>query len=648
VTTPLRVLIVEDSEDDALLLARELKRGGFDVAFELVETGDGLTTALGKGGWDVVFADFTMPKFRGTAALDMVRQRDADLPFIFVSGTIGEDVAVEAMKAGANDYVMKGNLKRLIPAVTRELRESAIRRERHRSEADRRAAEQALRVSEERHRLLFEHIADMIMVLDREGVIRFSSPSVRAILGHAPSDMVGRPSLEFVHPDDVPQTVAKRVAVTGSHGAIVMQELRMRHRDGSWRVIDAVLRNLLDHADVGGVVVTSRDVTDRRRLEAEFLQAQKLESVGRLAGGIAHDFNNLLTAVMGNAELLLTSSDLGGEHREDVEEIMRAAERATTLTRQLLAFSRRQVLDLRPMDLNAAVLTVQQILQRLLGEDVELITRLATPLGVVRADVGQIEQVLLNLAVNGRDAMPGGGRLTIETANVELPAAPASGEPVISAGRYVTLVVGDTGEGIDPEARAHIFEPFFTTKAPGEGTGLGLATVYGIVKQSGGHIEVDSEPGRGTTFTIYLPRVDEVAEPTAPPPEAGPSEHGTETILVVEDERAVRELAARGLREHGYTVLTAERAEEAIRLLDEERPPVDLLLTDAVLPGASGLTLASVATARRPGLQVVYMSGYAHEALARQGMLEPGMILIEKPFTPATLARKVREVLDRR
>jgi CheY-like chemotaxis protein len=294
------------------------------------------------------------------------------------------------------------------------------------------------------------------------------------------------------------------------------------------------------------------------------------------------------------------------------------------------------------------VLTVQQILQRLLGEDVELITRLATPLGVVRADVGQIEQVLLNLAVNGRDAMPGGGRLTIETANVELPAAPASGEPVISAGRYVTLVVGDTGEGIDPEARAHIFEPFFTTKAPGEGTGLGLATVYGIVKQSGGHIEVDSEPGRGTTFTIYLPRVDEVAEPTAPPPEAGPSEHGTETILVVEDERAVRELAARGLREHGYTVLTAERAEEAIRLLDEERPPVDLLLTDAVLPGASGLTLASVATARRPGLQVVYMSGYAHEALARQGMLEPGMILIEKPFTPATLARKVREVLDRR
>jgi CheY-like chemotaxis protein len=193
-----------------------------------------------------------------------------------------------------------------------------------------------------------------------------------------------------------------------------------------------------------------------------------------------------------------------------------------------------------------------------------------------------------------------------------------------------------------------IFEPFFTTKPIGEGTGLGLATVYGIVKQSGGHIEVDSEPGRGTTFTIYLPRVDEVAEPTAPPPEAGPSEHGTETILVVEDERAVRELAARGLREHGYTVLTAERAEEAIRLLDEERPPVDLLLTDAVLPGASGLTLASVATARRPGLQVVYMSGYAHEALARQGMLEPGMILIEKPFTPATLARKVREVLDRR
>ncbi len=646
-TTTLRVLLVEDSADDALLLVRELRRGGYEVSSERVDTADGLSAALERGGWDVVFADFTMPNFRGTAALQIVRGRDADLPFIFVSGTIGEDVAVEAMKAGANDYVMKGNLKRLIPAVTRELRESAVRRERHRIEADRRAAEQALRVSEERHRLLFEHIADMIMVLDGDGVIRFASPSTGSILGRAPEEMMGRPSLEFVHPDDAEWTLETRARVSSRAGAIATLEVRVLHRDGSWRVMDAVLRNLLDHPDVRGLVVTSRDVTERKRLEAEFLQAQKLESVGRLAGGIAHDFNNLLTAVMGNADLLLADAALGGEQRGDIEEIMRAAERATALTRQLLAFSRRQVLDLRPMDLNAAVRAVEQMLHRLLGENVELTTQLATPLGVVRADVGQMEQVLLNLAVNGRDAMPSGGRLTIATANVDLPGAPASGEPVISAGRYVTLAVGDTGVGIDPQAQMHIFEPFFTTKGPGEGTGLGLATVYGIVKQSGGHIEVASAPGRGTTFTIYLPRVHEAAEPTTPPPAVGPPGRGTETILVVEDEQAVREVAARGLREHGYTVLTAEHAEEALRLL-EEGQPVDLLLTDAVLPGASGRALARHAMARRPGLPVIYMSGYAHEALARQGILEPGVILIEKPFSAAVLARKVREVLDRR
>jgi hypothetical protein len=644
----LRVLMVEDSEDDARLLARELTRGGFEVASERVDTEETLKAALSREQWDVVFADFTMPRFRGTTALEIVRRWDADLPFIFVSGTIGEDVAVDAMKAGANDYVMKGNLKRLIPAVARELRESRVRRERHRIEAERQAAERALRVSEERHRLLFEHIADAIMVLDAEGSIRFASPSTHSILGHECEQMVGRSFLELVHPDDVERTLETRAEVTAHEGAIRTLEVRVRHRDGSWRVMDAVLRNLLDHPDVGGLVVTSRDVTERKRLEADFLQAQKLESVGRLAGGVAHDFNNLLTAVMGYAELLQQDRSLSDEQRADVGEIVGAVERAAALTRQLLAFSRRQVLDMRPMDLNAAVETTRQILERLLGENVELVTELAKPLGVVRADVVQVEQILLNLAVNSRDAMPDGGRLTIDTANVVLGATTESGgEAGVPAGEYVMLAVSDTGVGIDAEAQKYVFEPFYTTKEAGEGTGLGLATVYGIVKQSGGHLELSSEPGRGTTFRIYLPRIEEAVESARVAADVGSSVRGGETILIVEDDTSVREMVARGLREHGYAVLTADRAESALRLLEGADPPVDLLLTDAVLRGASGRSLASQATALRPRLPVLFMTGYAYEALAGQGMLEPGVVLIQKPFTGAVLARKVRETLDR-
>jgi two-component system, cell cycle sensor histidine kinase and response regulator CckA len=644
--TPLKVLIVEDSPDDAALLVRELEGAGYDVEAERVDTPEALADALEEGGWDVLFADYTIPGFGGKLALEMVRSKGHDFPFIFVSGTMGEDVAVETLKAGANDYVLKGNLKRLVPAVERELRDASVRRERRRVEAERRAAEEALRASEERHGLLFEHIADVILAFDDGGRIRFAGASVREVLGFEPSELTGRPSVGLVHPDDVSLAQEAFDRVTRRDDSLEMLEVRMRHRDGTWRTMEYVMRNLLHHPDIEGVVVTCRDVSERKRLEADIHQAQKLESVGRLAGGIAHDFNNLLTAVLGYADMLLMDPAMTEEHRTDLAGIKEAAERAAALTGQLLAFSRRQVLEMRPLDLNAVIGNVIEMLRRLLGAEVEVQEQLAPELGTVRADVSQLEQVLLNLAVNARDAMPEGGRITIETANVHLDESYPNLSPEAVSGQYVCLTVSDTGMGMDAGTRASVFEPFFTTKPPGKGTGLGLATVYGIVKQSGGHIWVYSEPGHGASFKIYLPRVDEPAEQVEAADPQGPAPQGTETVLVVEDEPAVRNLISRVLGELGYTVVAAGGAEQAFPVLRDHEQAIDLLLTDAVLPGAGGKEIAEQAVSLRPELPVLFMSGYATPVLTSRGILAPGVELLHKPFTPAGLAHKVREVLD--
>ncbi len=382
-----------------------------------------------------------------------------------------------------------------------------------------------------------------------------------------------------------------------------------------------------------------------RESEEQLRQAQKMEAVGRLAGGIAHDFNNLLTAIVGHSELLL--GDLDGQSAlcNELDEIRKAAERAASLTRQLLAFSRRQVLQPRVLDLNAVVADMEKMLRRLIGEDIELRTALGAGLGRVKADPGQLEQVLMNLAVNARDAMPRGGTLTIETADVELDNGYARRHVGVRPGPYVRLAVTDTGCGMDAEIRARVFEPFFTTKGPGRGTGLGLATVYGIVKQSGGNIWVYSEPGRGSTFKVYLPRVDEPLE-AQPPGAPGRSSAGTETILLVEDDESVRGLACRILAREGYTVLEARDGNEALAIGERHGGPIHLVLTDLVIPGKQGTEVASCLASLRPDTKVLYMSGYTERALFQQQVFDPGTPFIEKPFTPAALARKVREVLD--
>ena len=510
-----RVLLVEDSASDAELMLRALRGAGLEPVHERVDNPEAMRQALKRQSWDVVLSDYSMPAFDAPAALVLLQQHSEDIPFIVVSGSVGEDTAVAVMKAGAADYVMKDRLTRLAPAVTRAIDGARLRR-------------------------------------------------------------------------------------------------------------------------------------DRRRLEQQLQEAQKLEAVGKLAGGVAHDFNNVLTAILGSAELLLLDSPPGAPTREELDIIRGAATRAQDLIRQLLAFSARQVLQPVVLDLNHLVKNVGKMLRRLIGEDIKLVSDLAPELAAVRADPGQIEQVLVNLAVNARDAMPDGVRLAIKSFNAEVSEGDVSAPNHVPPGRYAVLEVSDTGSGMSTETQARIFEPFFTTKAQGKGTGLGLATVYGIVRQSDGHISVESAPGAGATFRVYLPRVAEAVTPAATPGTVTAPAVGRETVLLAEDEPLVRLLARRVLEQAGYTVLVAAGGAEALETARRHDGPIHLLLTDVVMPEMSGRDLVRHLLDLRPGVPVLYMTGYSDEAIARHGVLDPGTALIQKPFTPAALARKVREALDAR
>jgi nitrogen-specific signal transduction histidine kinase/ActR/RegA family two-component response regulator len=393
-------------------------------------------------------------------------------------------------------------------------------------------------------------------------------------------------------------------------------------------------------------VVLAIDITDRVNLEEQLRQAQKMEAVGRLAGGVAHDFNNLLTAISGYAQILRGEFDVGDSRRADVDEIILAGERAAALTRQLLAFSRRQVLQPREIDLNDSIRELRGMLVRVIGEDIDLEIALSSDIGLVRADPGQLTQVLLNLAANAKDAMPRGGKLTLETRKVELDEPFTRTHSGVRPGRHVMLRVSDTGSGIDPETRSHLFEPFYTTKDIGKGTGLGLATVYGIVRQSEGSIDVYSEPGQGSVFEICLPEAGPArkAEALASAIEALPT--GKETILVVEDEDAVRKLAVTVLTRQGFSVLAANGPAQALKIVTDNLGPIDLLLTDVVMPGGNGVDLAAAISALRPQIKVVVMTGYAQASIASQGVLKEGIVLLEKPFSPNLLLARVRMALD--
>ena len=638
--TPLRVLIVEDNPDDAALLVRQFHRAGYDPVAERVDTERAMQAALGNGTWDVVLSDASLPQFSAEAALRVLHATGMDVPFIVVSGSIGEAAAVALMKAGAHDYVFKENLARLGAAVDRELQDARERRDRQRAEQELRRRERQLAEAER-----VAHIGSWEQDI-RTGAATWSDGFCR-IVGVASSALPNTVDafLERVHPDDRARV---REAIDGVRRDPYLLDLEFRLVQP-----DRTLR----HAHAHGVAVldgsatpvrllgTLHDITERMSLEAQFRQAQKLEAVGRLAGGVAHDFNNLLTVIMSYADFVLDALPPGEAIRQDVEQIRSAGASAAQLTRQLLAFSRQQVLAPRVLSLNDVVTDAAKMMKRLLGDDIRLVTVLSPELGMVKADAGQIEQVVMNLAVNARDAMPEGGQLTIEPANVEMDDAYLQEHALAKRGRYVLLAVTDTGVGMDERTKAHMFEPFFTTKEAGKGTGLGLATVYGIVKQSGGFIWVYSEAGRGTTFKIYLPRVDASAEPANAAVHTG-SLRGTETILVVDDAPAVRTAVRAVLERHGYVVVEAPSGEGAVHLAAKHRGKLDLLITDVVMPGMSGQDVARSLSTQQPGLRVLYMSGYTDDTIVRHGVLEPGIRFIQKPFAPDVLARKVREALD--
>ncbi len=511
VTVPLRVLMVEDSEDDAALLGRELRRGGYEVTLQRVDSSAGMSAAIEREKWDLVICDYSMPHFSGTDALRLLRAKDSEVPFIFVSGTIGEDTAVDALKLGAQDYLMKDNLKRLVPAIQRELRDVEQRRE-------------------------------------------------------------------------------------------------------------------------------------RKRMETEVQRLRKFETIGRLAGGIAHDFNNALGVILGWAQMGYDEAPSDSGARKKFGEILDQAQHSAGLTFQLLAFARCQVLRRQSISLNHLVPETKSLLQTAIGEQIEFKITLTSDLQVTSADPAQIQQVLMNLCLNARDAMPEGGRLIIETRNVEIDEDFCRAHSYGRPGSYVSLSVSDTGLGMDAATLDRIFEPFFTTKEMGRGTGLGLATVYGIVKQHDGFVNVYTEPGQGTTFRVYLPAAAGTPEPRpAAAPERVPN--GTETILVAEDHEGLRELARHALASHGYRVILASNGLDAVRLFKTHSNEIQLALLDVVMPGLSGPEAYSQMCAVRADLPVIFTSGHTVESALLN--IKDGGVFLQKPYPPQILSRAVRDTLDR-
>jgi two-component system cell cycle sensor histidine kinase/response regulator CckA len=501
--------------------------------------------------------------------------------------------------------------------------------------------------AEERFRSLIENATDLITVLGPDGTIRYESPALERIRGYRPEDLVGQSVFDSIHPDDrdtVTRELAEGVAQPGTMRSV---ELRVRHRDGSWRWLEAVGKVSRDAAGHLVAIVNSRDVTERRALEEQLRQSQRMEAVGRLAGGIAHDFNNLLTVILGRSHALRGTRAEDDPVRREADLIAETAEHAASLTRQLLAFGRRQVLQPKVLDLNEVVLGLEALLRRLIGEQIELVIALDPWLGRVKADPAQIEQVIINLAVNARDAMPRGGRLTIETADAASPV----GAPNQVSGPvpHVRLSVSDTGVGMDAATRHSVFEPFFTTKAVGHGTGLGLATVYGIIEQSGGRIAVDSAPGKGARFDIHLPRVDASLDQRAGAGREAPRAalaRGRETVLLAEDQGVLRDLFREVLLESGYRVLAAGNGEEALAVLERHDGPIDLVVTDVVMPIMGGRELVARLREAHPALKAIYMTGYAPDAVMPDRGDNTPVALLRKPFDPPVLTQAVREILD--
>jgi PAS domain S-box-containing protein len=640
-TYSIRLLVVDDTSDRARMVEDFIRASdtwsNVDVRFA-VSYDEALQT-LAETPFDVAFVEYWIGARDGLSLLREMRQKGIQTPVVVLTSDGAEEMAVEAMKAGAADCLTTYGLT--VEGLERAIRHALVL---HAEEVQRWHAEAALRASEERFRALVENSSDALLLINGGGRIAYLSPSSERHLGWRADQMVHRSIFDFLHPSDRERAEKRLAESLANPGTTILDEVRFHHADGSWRVMEGVAVNRLADPAVAGIVVNARDITERRRLEEQLRHSQKMEAIGQLAGGVAHDFNNLLTAILGYCHLMLDEIPDGDSLRDDLLEIEEAGNRAASLTRQLLAFSRRQMLQPQVVDINTLVKQLARLLRRLINEDVELVTALAADLDRVTVDPASVEQILVNLALNARDAMPIGGRLTIETANVELDDTYAVTHVAMKPGPYVMLAVSDNGQGMDAATRARVFEPFFTTKEQGRGSGLGLATVYGIVKQSGGYIWVYSEPGHGTVFKTYLPRTAPASDTPSLPAAAGEAV-GWETVLLVEDEDLVRVLAREVLRRHQYVVLEAHHGVEALKVAEHHPHDIHLLVTDVVMPQMSGRELAERLAIVRPSMKRLFMSGYTDHALVHDQVTR-GFAFLQKPFTPDVFAQKVRSILD--
>jgi two-component system, cell cycle sensor histidine kinase and response regulator CckA len=672
----LKVLVLEDCTRDFEIISEQLIDAGYRLTIERVETEASFAASLRDKSWDIVLADFNLPGFDAFGALRIRNEICPDTPFICVSGSIGEETAIELLKSGAVDYVIKDRPDRLPFAVGRaldEAREKKIHKENDVAlkEAYRQLGASQIatlgiledlkaevRVRQEREAELqrvsmaVEEAAEVIVITDPEGTIQYANPAFEEVTGYSREEAVGQ-NPRLLKSGQQNLAFYQDLWGTIAGGRVWKGRMVNKRKDGTFYTQVATISSVRDASGrILNYVAVKRDITEflrieeeRAKLQEQFLQAQKIESIGRLAGGIAHDFNNMLSIILGFGQLVLDELRPGDPLHGWVKEIMSAGQRSKTLTRQLLAFSRKQTLQPEVLDLNHLVRELEKMLYRLIGEDITLELALAQDIGRVLVDPGQIEQVIMNLVVNARDAMPTGGRLLIETAAVELDDTYTETHPESESGKHVLLAVTDTGCGMSKEILSQIFEPFFTTKKKGRGTGLGLASVYGIVKQSGGTVWVYSEPGQGTTFKIYLPQTQAVEESAVAKPEAAVPVAGGEHILVVEDEEMLRKLMASLLSRLGYTTTLAANGGEALLLVEEKGLKPDLIITDVVMPNMSGKQLIERLRRNHPHLKTLYMSGYTENAIVHHGVLDAGTPFIQKPFNIQDLGAKVQDIL---
>lgn len=638
---PLRLLIVDDDVNDLDLCIRDLKKSGLVFEANTASTREEFLDKLRKVPVDVVLSDYRMKGWTGMDAFAIVKKACPQVPVILLTGTLGDELAVECIRHGVTDYILKEQLARLPMAVTRAHEERLLR------DAEMKALE-ALRQSEARYRGLVEHLMYGILWAEEpSGKLLDVNPALVKMLGYASSaELLQVQFTEALYRDPANR---EKALVEYMQNGRASATVDWKRKDGKIITVHIIGRRTLDPDGKSWCAeVMVEDVTERKTLEKQLVQAQKFEAIGQLAGGVAHDFNNMIGAILGWADLGIEETELGSRLHRHFQKVRQQGERAASLTRQLLAFARRQILEPRNIDLNQTVVETVSLLEKVIGSNIEIKANLVPNVAVIRADPTQVEQVLMNLCINARDAMPDGGSLLIETSDVHLDERFCAMQPLAHPGDHVVLSVSDTGIGMDAATLDRIFEPFFTTKEFGKGTGLGLATVYGIVRQHGGFLHVYSELGTGSTFRAYFPTSTAPASEPEPVEDAGPIQGGSETILLAEDHEGLRQLALEALTNLGYTVVLASDGEQAVQEFQMFRNDISLALLDVMLPKLSGPEVLERIRAVRQDLPAIFATGYSPDLALLQKVRQEGWPVLQKPYTSRMLARKVRETLDQR